>query len=110
MKRPDPPLGHDGPGLDTRTDARLARVPKTIPIKNSTACRLVRCDPIKPKGQAMAKVSTSTGRPSTLEINRDLCRWSGRNRSVRPKLAIGLLRIDDQARRVVIVHPDRFDY
>jgi hypothetical protein len=36
-------------------------VPKTIPIKNSTACRLVRCDPIKPKGQAMAKVSTSTG-------------------------------------------------
>jgi hypothetical protein len=63
VKRPDPPLGHDGPGLDTRTDARLARVPKTIPIKNSTACRLVRCDPIKPKGQAMAKVSTSTGAP-----------------------------------------------
>jgi hypothetical protein len=37
VKRPDPALGHDGPGLDTRTDARSARVPKTIPIKNSTA-------------------------------------------------------------------------
>jgi hypothetical protein len=29
VKRPDPPLGHDGPGLDTRTDARSARVPKS---------------------------------------------------------------------------------
>jgi hypothetical protein len=42
VKRPDPPLGHDGPGLDTRTDARSARVPKTIPIKNSTAPGSVR--------------------------------------------------------------------
>jgi hypothetical protein len=33
FNRPDPPLGHGGPALDTRTDAKSARMPSTIPIK-----------------------------------------------------------------------------
>ena len=33
FNRPDPPLGHGDPALDTRTDAKSARMPSTIPIK-----------------------------------------------------------------------------